>query len=769
MTRTPQETLLALAVCALGSFGCTTGQVGVDQNANTPSDPCANVTCDTACVDGTCVPVTPCDTNGDCVAPHDTCRYGSTYATTTTCSAPGGVGERCDEVADCAVDLACHEEICAANLGVACGSAVDCQSGFCADGVCCQTACTGDCDRCDTSGDGSCVPDSGLCGEACGVCDETTGNCQADDSLCTGNCDVCTPSGGSGCEVLQVSGDPSPDVTGRYLHDGSSDEVNRYKRDGLVGGSQYYLYRHTWDYQGSNTAWFLTTDESGYPANAAPWWYHYGVEFGTFDSGTGLATGNPTADASSCTSAGATKFNCTATAALCTGNCDTCVGQSTAFNCAADSSLCAESVACTGADTSFSCEATVVESADYYVAPDGNDVTNDGTEGHPFATLTKAWSVVSAGDLVYLRGGTYWLSGRVTLSGKNGGVGNLIRVWAYPGETPVFSPSENFSNTQAIVISGDYLHFKGLEVTGFEQLDGGSFYWAIVAGNANHCIFEGLNVHHNGFGFSISTWNDTVHSTDNLVLNSDFHHNSDPLTYAEGNQAYGGSDGLTIRVKDPNAVNTVRGCRFWWNSDDGVDLWTTEGMIIFEDNWSFWNGFKPGTFETGGDGNGFKLGPTFAPGMPLKRQFYRNLAFQNRMWGFEDNNARCNMELYNNTAYQNCYQGTTTFCGGYHFALYPDVPYYMRNNVGYNDVVETRLDDLTHIDHNTWDSAVNVTDADFKSVTPTGVTGPRKPDGGLPDVDFLHLAEGSDLIDAGVDVGLPYSDDAPDLGAFESL
>lgn len=32
----------------------------------------------------------------------------------------------------------------------------------------------------------------------------------------------------------------------------------------------------------------------------------------------------------------------------------------------------------------------------------------------------------------------------------------------------------------------------------------------------------------------------------------------------------------------------------------------------------------------------------------------------------------------------------------------------------------------------------------------------------------MHLAAGSDLIDAGVDLGLPFKGKAPDLGAFES-
>jgi hypothetical protein len=44
---------------------------------------------------------------------------------------------------------------------------------------------------------------------------------------------------------------------------------------------------------------------------------------------------------------------------------------------------------------------------------------------------------------------------------------------------------------------------------------------------------------------------------------------------------------------------------------------------------------------------------------------------------------------------------------------------------------------------------------------------PRKADGSLPDVDFMKLVDGSDLIDQGVEVGLPFNGSAPDVGAFE--
>ena len=43
----------------------------------------------------------------------------------------------------------------------------------------------------------------------------------------------------------------------------------------------------------------------------------------------------------------------------------------------------------------------------------------------------------------------------------------------------------------------------------------------------------------------------------------------------------------------------------------------------------------------------------------------------------------------------------------------------------------------------------------------------RNEDGSLPNIDFMKLVSGSDLIDKGINVGLPYNGAAPDLGAFE--
>ncbi|MBI5537217.1 MAG: right-handed parallel beta-helix repeat-containing protein [Deltaproteobacteria bacterium] len=92
-------------------------------------------------------------------------------------------------------------------------------------------------------------------------------------------------------DTVTLYGNPGPDVTGVYAKSGTSDNVNSYQRQGLVGGKQFNLYRYNWDYNGSNhTAWFVTTTASGYPNDNDPWWYRYADGFGTMEGSNG-ATG----------------------------------------------------------------------------------------------------------------------------------------------------------------------------------------------------------------------------------------------------------------------------------------------------------------------------------------------------------------------------------------------------------------------------------------------------------------------------------------------
>lgn len=88
--------------------------------------------------------------------------------------------------------------------------------------------------------------------------------------------------------------------------------------------------------------------------------------------------------------------------------------------------------------------------ADYYVSTSGSD-SNSGTLEMPFATLVKAMSVSSSGDIIDIRGGTYTKSITVSKSG--------LTIRNYNGETVIFkgisSPAVKFSTgVSNIVLKG---------------------------------------------------------------------------------------------------------------------------------------------------------------------------------------------------------------------------------------------------------------------------------------------------------------------------
>jgi hypothetical protein len=402
-----------------------------------------------------------------------------------------------------------------------------------------------------------------------------------------------------------------------------------------------------------------------------------------------------------------------------------------------------------------------VSATKYYVSPTGNDTSGDGSQGKPWFSLNKAWTCVSSGDTVYMRGGTYYYA-RQSLTGKDGSKDKHIRVLAYPGERPSLKKAGSFANIgwpRAILnISGDYIHIKGLEIS-YNTQENGEMYYGLILINGNHNIFELLDIHHiGGTGISVE-----YNSTNNLLLNCDVHHNADPLTPDK----YGNAGGIGFSHLPEGLYNTVRGCRIWLNSDDGLDTYGSDCKITVENCWAWFNGYLSEKLEAGGNGTGFKLGITRKDyGNTILRTVRNCIAYKNRTSGFHQNGAVAAIELYNNTAYHN---GTE----GYWFGSY-DKSHRLINNISYKDGSYCCITASSFVTANTFllnnkvNSEFKVDDADFVSLDYTQLYSPRQSDGNLPIIEFLHLNSGSDLIDEGINVGLPYQGETPDLGAFET-
>src|SRR5262245_33450816 len=419
--------------------------------------------------------------------------------------------------------------------------------------------------------------------------------------------------------------------------------------------------------------------------------------------------------------------------------------------------------------------------AEYYVAPTGGSDTNAGTMAAPFATMQKAVNTAVAGDTVWIRGGTY----RITTPATSGaGVNfnksgtsdtNRIKYWAYPGEVPVF----DFSNltisttgyTNGFNVTGSWLHLKGLEVANVPM----NMYSnnGISVNNAHDDIFESLNLHHNS-GTAIFIGNGTG---GHLVLNSDSHDNYDP----NSNQGNGqNADGFGVHYQTSGNRTIIRGCRAWWNSDDGYDLINHDVSVTVEYSWAMGNGYANygTTNPPDGNGNGFKMGSS---DRMVRHLVQGNVAWKNKASGFYANHSSGGNTWYNNTSFNNGTQynmlasppgdpNTTIILTG-------SLVHIMRNNIG----MPNRNSNMTGVDtmFNTWDLGITPANADFLSVSDpsvsgtgmsiesSGAIGPRAPDGSMPKVDFLKLAMGSKMIDKGTDVGLPFVGSAPDLGAYE--
>ncbi len=390
----------------------------------------------------------------------------------------------------------------------------------------------------------------------------------------------------------------------------------------------------------------------------------------------------------------------------------------------------------------------------YYVAPNGND-NNAGTISAPFKTLNKAWDVIAAGDLVYMRGGTYAFDNTQYLDGKNGTSGNLIKLWAYPGEIPVISRSTSYTqanSNELIAFSGNYIHFKGLEIANFSQRPGEHAYPAFRANPASNCIWEQINYHHNAAGFSIKG-----NSSNNLVLNSDFSHNQDPYSASP----YDGADGIDVHDLT-GGNNIIRGCRAFWNADDGFDFWDNNGYMLLENSWAFYNGYIPGTFNAAGNGTGIKLGSTTNQQNTLLRTVQNCISFKNLNHGIVENAAICKSNIFNNIVGK-------TGSHGYWFGSWGTNVATLRNNVAIDvsgDKARLSTNDIHS--NNTWNGGVTLTSADFISYDDTQLDNPRQADGSLPVITFLQLVSGSDLVNAGMNVGLPFNGTAPDIASTES-
>ena len=455
----------------------------------------------------------------------------------------------------------------------------------------------------------------------------------------------------------------------------------------------------------------------------------------------------------------------------------------------------------------------------YYVKVDGSDAQTGLSDSSAWATWQKAFNEASAGDIVYFKGGTWYPTTKaygvtgvtvidpVAVHGRNGTSSQPICFFADPsdyaaGNIPIldcsFITDASYGNIGLVIQNATYLQFKGLTVCNSRMYNTTANSGGISAADVSVLYFENMTSHGNGGpGYWMRTYSEVY------FINCDSYNNCDASDAASPG---GGGDGFALSSRgaatDLYKKTYVYGCRSWLNSDDGFDIGSTKQLYVYN-TWSFNNG------KLNGDGTGFKF--SYSHILDLSKRIvyncitaYNHTANNNEGAGYTHVNLYDSVfgpyiTFYNNLSYKD-YSGfpSADSWSPYNYFYYRAL---LNNNIAFSPtsgiLATFKAADYTDgvpsyatLNNNTFikfgiygntiaNPTISVSDNDF-SVLPTDasdcmaiLSAPRKSNGALPDISIFHLASGSNLIGAGINLGLltdvegtPWKN-PPSLGPFE--
>jgi hypothetical protein len=376
----------------------------------------------------------------------------------------------------------------------------------------------------------------------------------------------------------------------------------------------------------------------------------------------------------------------------------------------------------------------------------------------PLPNIFPALNSVKPGDSILLAGGVHRYTQPINIT-VNGTPDKPITFASYSGDTAVLDFSAApLQKAAGVTVTASALAFTNI------VYENASNHGCIVSGsNAvyTQCIFR--NNGNKGC---------QVLGGHNQFINCD--------AYGNGKTNAADGDGFAPQLEDAGG-NKFVGCRSWNNGDDGWDGYLKDASKNITDTlvncWSITNGYDMqgnSTAAAGGNGNGFK--PGSATGFHNWVEI-NCLAAYNQQKGFDQNHSLATMTIINCTAFNNLKWNFVDYevpASGYTYTFKNCISLRTSAITPLSPQIDNLCPEVVQ-SNNSWLTGFGpATAADFESVDTTGLKGPRKSDGSLPDVKCMHLASGSKLIDAGVLVSgisgtlAPYKGKAPDLGCFES-
>jgi len=413
----------------------------------------------------------------------------------------------------------------------------------------------------------------------------------------------------------------------------------------------------------------------------------------------------------------------------------------------------------------------------YYIAPNGDDASGDGSIEKPWFNLQYAVNQAVAGDHIVCRGGTYHFtyrdsSKKLTVRLKTSGTADApIVIRSYEDEKPVFDFEQQLldcnrstSNVgdRGMLITGNYWWLFGLHI--MHAADNG----IKLEGSHNRierCEFSynldtglqlGFGHNFSDAGFGVSS-NDGSYCAYNDIIDCDSHHNCDFDTN------YGSdADGFACKMHNGKGNRFIR-CRAWRNSDDAWDLYETDYSVVLAECWAWESGnaadhtwvkeYLDGSASFSGNGNGIKLGGNGTGGSSKGVHYaYNCIAFgcdkSGSVKGFDCNSHKDGHVLVGCLAFDNGYDymfesgGSTTATFFYNNVCLGKQEICVGTD-NYNAITSP-------MSKNGWTNhlVTGISKDDYVSLSEDDALLPRSIDGSLPR-RFGRLLSDSKLVDAG--------------------
>ncbi len=373
---------------------------------------------------------------------------------------------------------------------------------------------------------------------------------------------------------------------------------------------------------------------------------------------------------------------------------------------------------------------TSVDADIFYISTNGSN-NNNGSINSPWRTIIYAWNNSKRGDTVFVRGGTY-SEQEIWLVNGTGGGDQFWTLKAYPEETPVFTNAR-------FIADDDYIRIQGFRLTGNSRIEAVSW-----EGIHNH-----IELLDNVFIVRYSPAIEYI-SNDGLIQG-----NTIDLSSSDRE-----SHGIYIMHGTNNIVrnNFVTGMYKYGIHIYDEEKYPKEGPVVIK-NLLVEHNIVTGSQERSGiiiSSGADPPGGILIDGVTIRN----NIISNNKDDGIhiEYGGTNTNIDIYNNVIFNNNLNGIYI---NWRIADHIRI----KNNIfvsnGANNINAPQVNDLT-VSHNLYwqPSSIGrgVTDNDAIYKDPLFVNA---------DEGDFHLRENSPAIDAGVDVGILYNGNAPDLGAFE--